>query len=54
MPLSPVTLGEFCDPFRSAEPFPPIVIDNFIDASAARAIAAEYPTFENARRLIER
>jgi hypothetical protein len=51
VPLSPVTLGAFADPFRSAEPFPHIVIDNFIDVSLAQAIAAEYPTFENAQAL---
>ena len=51
MPLTPVTLGTFANRFRSAAPFPHIVVDNFIDGSAARTIAAEYPTFENARAL---
>jgi hypothetical protein len=50
-PLTPAMLGRFATMFRGAEPFPHIVIDQFIDAAAARAIAAEYPTFENARAL---
>jgi hypothetical protein len=51
IPLTSVTLGTFAASFRSAEPFPHIVIDNFIDVAAAQTIAAEYPTFENARAL---
>jgi 2-oxoglutarate-Fe(II)-dependent oxygenase superfamily protein len=51
IPLTPVTLGRFAATFRLAEPFPHIVIDNFIDTATAQMIAAEYPTFENARAL---
>jgi hypothetical protein len=51
MPLMPVALGRFAGVFRSAEPFPHVVVDQFIDASTAQRIAAEYPTFENAQAL---
>jgi len=37
--------------FVSAKPFPHIAIDRFLDAADARAIAEEYPTFEQAKAL---
>ena len=49
--LSDVRLADHREAFSSAEPFPHVVIDGFLDASAGRAIAAEYPTFENAKAL---
>jgi len=36
--------------FRSAEPFPFILIDGFVDDDVAREVAAAYPTFEEAGR----
>jgi hypothetical protein len=49
--LSSVRLADHHSRFTSAEPFPHVVIDDFIDAAAARAIAAEYPTFDRAKDL---
>ena len=34
--------------YRNARPFPFVKIDNFLDAAAAREIAASYPSFDNA------
>jgi len=39
------------DTFVNAAPFPHVVLENFIDLETCRTIAAEYPTFENARAL---
>ena len=49
--LSSIRLADYHPKFVAADPFPHVVIDNFIDAETARAIAAEYPTFEQARDL---
>ncbi len=49
--LGAAALTGYRDAYTAAQPFPHVVIDGFIDASAGRAIAAEYPTFENARAL---
>ena len=49
--LSSVRLADYGSKFISAEPFPHIAIDNFIDPEIARTIAAEYPTFEQAKAL---
>jgi hypothetical protein len=49
--LSPLRLSGHHSKFITAEPFPHIAIDSFIDAESARAIAAEYPTFEQAQEL---
>ena len=49
--LSPARLADYHSKFVAAEPFPHVVIDNFIDAETARAIAAEYPTFDQAKEL---
>jgi len=35
--------------FRSAKPFPHVVIDNFLIPGAAETIAAAYPTFDKAK-----
>src|SRR5665213_2593886 len=50
-PLNPVRLADRQAEFASAQPFPHVIIDNYIDLAAARDIAAEYPTFESARTL---
>jgi len=39
------------DAFVSAAPFPHVVVDDFIDAATCRAVAEQYPTFENAKAL---
>ena len=39
------------DSFVHALPFPHVVVDNFIDLETCRTIAAEYPTFDDARAL---
>ena len=39
------------DAFVNAAPFPHVVVENFIDLESCRKIAAEYPTFDNARAL---
>lgn len=43
--------AELREQFRSAQPFPSIVIDDFLDADFARAMARSYPDFEVAREL---
>lgn len=49
--MNAVPLAGRHDAFVRAVPFPHIAIDNFIDLETCRTIAAEYPTFENARAL---
>lgn len=49
--LSPVRLANYHSKFVTAEPFPHVVIDDFIELDTARAIAAEYPKFEQAGDL---
>jgi len=49
--LSPVRLADYHSRYTAAEPFPHVVIDHFIDTETARAIAVEYPTFEQAKAL---
>jgi len=49
--MSSIRLADRHAEFTAARPFPHIVIDNFIDPATACAVAAEYPTFENARAL---
>jgi hypothetical protein len=51
MALNAARLADRHDAFVSAEPFPHVAIDNFIDTAACRAIAAEYPTFDEAKSL---
>ena len=46
-PLNPsVSISGLVSEFRSAQPFPHIVIDNFLDADVANAIAAEFPAHD--------
>jgi hypothetical protein len=51
MVVNAVRLADRHDAFVSAPLFPHIAIDSFIDSDTCRAIAAEYPTFENAKAL---
>ncbi len=51
MVVNAVRLADRHDAFVSAPLFPHIAIDTFLDADTCRAIAAEYPTFENAKAL---
>jgi len=54
MTVSPVLLPlnsapsfeELQDQFREADPFPYVVIDNFLEPSVAEAVAAEFPAFD--------
>src|SRR4051812_18168776 len=50
-PLSAVRLAGLAATYRSADPFPHIVIDDFLDPAFLREVAAAYPTFEDAQRL---
>jgi hypothetical protein len=46
-PIRPsISLDELVNTFRSAEPFDHVVIDDFLDAGTAKAIAAEFPAFD--------
>jgi len=49
--MSSIRLADRRAEFTAARPFPHIVIDNFIDPATACAVAAEYPTFDNAKAL---
>jgi hypothetical protein len=46
--IAPLQRDLLRERFRSAEPFPFIVIDDFLDADFAREVTASYPTFESA------
>ena len=37
--------------FRTAQPFPFVAIENFLDPEFAREVAAAYPTFETAKQM---
>ncbi|HZL26053.1 MAG TPA: 2OG-Fe(II) oxygenase [Acidobacteriaceae bacterium] len=46
-PLRPgISFGELAPEFRASKPFNNIVIDNFLTDEAARAVAAEFPSYE--------
>lgn len=46
-PVNPsISFGDLAPSFRIAEPFPHVVIDNFLTSDVANAIAAEFPDFE--------
>ena len=49
--MTMVRLADRHDAFVAAAPFPHVIIDDFLDAATCRAVAAEYPTFEQARAL---
>lgn len=46
--IAPLQLDRLRRSFNTAEPFPFIVIDDFLDAAFAREVVASYPTFETA------
>jgi Rps23 Pro-64 3,4-dihydroxylase Tpa1-like proline 4-hydroxylase len=48
--IQALDLDALRDRFRSAAPFPYVVIENFLDPEAARQVAACYPTFDLALR----
>lgn len=50
-PLSTVRLADLAATYRSAEPFPHVVIENFLEPAFLREVASAYPTFEEAGRL---
>jgi hypothetical protein len=49
--LNTVRLADLSAAYASAQPFPHVVIDDFIDPGFAREAAASYPSFEDAARL---
>lgn len=51
MIIQPLDVERLKREFRSAEPFPHVAIDGFLDPDFAREVAAAYPTFEEAERL---
>jgi Rps23 Pro-64 3,4-dihydroxylase Tpa1-like proline 4-hydroxylase len=46
--IKPLNLDELRERFRSAAPFPYVVIENFLEPSAAEELARSYPTFDQA------
>lgn len=49
--LNPFDEAAWTRSFRAAEPFPHIVIENFLVPEFARAVAASYPDFESATNV---
>ena len=49
--LNPLDVERLADEFRSAEPYPYLVIDDFLEPAFARSVAAHYPDFETASRM---
>lgn len=47
--IQPLNRDELRRHFVTADPFPFVVIDNFLDPAFAREVAASYPSFEGAR-----
>lgn len=47
--IRPLDLDALRDRFQNAEPFPHIVIDQFLDPEFAREVANAFPTFEQAQ-----
>lgn len=43
--------AELREKFKSAKPFPFVVIDDFLEPEFARTMMSSYPTFENARSM---
>ena len=48
-PINPLDVSALHDRFARAEPFPSVLIDDFLDETFARDVAAAYPTFDEAR-----
>src|SRR5579872_5826187 len=48
MPVQPFDREALRRQYRQATPYPFVKIDNFLDPSFAREVAAAYPTFEDA------
>lgn len=49
MPIRPLDRDALKRAFAAAQPFPHIVIDDFLDPDFAASVAAAYPTFEEAQ-----
>jgi Rps23 Pro-64 3,4-dihydroxylase Tpa1-like proline 4-hydroxylase len=47
--IAPLEIDRLRDAFRSAKPFPFVVLEDFLDPDFAREVSASYPTFEEAR-----
>jgi Rps23 Pro-64 3,4-dihydroxylase Tpa1-like proline 4-hydroxylase len=48
--INPLNLAALRERYTRATPFPYIVIENFLEASAAEELAGAYPSFEQAQR----
>jgi hypothetical protein len=49
--INPIDRDSLKASFRSATPFPHVIIDRFLEPTVAEAIARSYPSFEAASRL---
>lgn len=49
--LGPIDVEGLTREFRSAKPFPYLVLDGFLEPGFARAVAASYPDFESASQV---
>ena len=49
--LNPLDVDALAKQFRAAEPFPHLVLENFLEPAFARAVAASYPDFESASQV---
>jgi hypothetical protein len=49
--LNPLDVDALARSFRSAEPFPYLVLEDFLEPAFARAVAASYPPFEQASQV---
>ena len=50
-PIRPLNVEALREQFRAAEPFPHILIDDFLETDFVREVAAAYPDFESSRDL---
>jgi len=49
--VRPLDIPRLHGEFRAAQPFPHVVIDDFLEPTFAREVAAAYPTFERALQV---
>src|SRR5688572_21911183 len=49
--INPLNASTLREEFRTAEPFPSVLIDNFLEESFARSVVASFPSFEKSREL---
>ncbi|MGF1469597.1 MAG: 2OG-Fe(II) oxygenase [Sandaracinaceae bacterium] len=51
MTIRPLDVERLRDEFRTAQPFPHVAIEGFLEDDFAREVAASYPAFEDANRI---